>query len=318
MKREYGFRLLKSNSSRKTQDSTKSTNVRSVTNGINDSCSTCDIILKWRIRAKIRVTMNNGGLHHTRSEPITIRRNDVERIHDYARSSCCPRDYLLIRLPMKIGLRTGEISTLHMEDIDFTARTFYVLDSKRKEKYPLPLDMLTLQLIQDLNVDGYVFCRLTSWRYKKKDVAMTVSQLWYRTRQIGLAAGVKKFNPRLLRAYFAAHWLYVEHKSMATLQEILRHKDPATTMVYAARLRFFEDIQREFESTQNSPLVPESSREVRIDDMSHKADSSTSEGAGETVCNDCANVEFCKFAPLPACAEGCRFFKPKQEELNKL
>jgi integrase len=51
---------------------------------------------------------------------------------------------------MKIGLRTGEICSLRIEYINFEEKTFHVLDSKRKRLYPLPLDALTLQLIQDL------------------------------------------------------------------------------------------------------------------------------------------------------------------------
>lgn len=260
-------------------------------------------IVKAKLRLTVTFTMSNGGYHRSRwsADAIVIRRGDVERVHDYARNHASSRDFLLIRLPMKIGLRTGEICTLRIEDIEFESRSFHVLDSKRKELYPLPLDMLTLQLIHDLiqeRLEGYVFTRSTSWKKVKEDLPLSVQEVWHITHKIGEEAGVKGFKPRTLRQYFAAYWLYVKKKSLAGLQEILRHKDPATTLVYAAKLRFFEDLQAEYEGVQNQPFVENVTR------------------VAESICSRCGNLAFCKFAPLPSCVESCRYKTLKKEEME--
>jgi len=258
----------------------------------------CLAVVKWQAKLSITFTMNNGGFQRGRwqADAIVIRRGDILHVHDYAQKHCPLRDFLLIRLPMKIGLRTGEISTLKIENIDFLSHSFYVLDSKRKELYPLPLDMVTLSLIQDLiknRLEGYVFTRSHSWRKVKQSKPLSIEEIWHVVRKIGVEAGVPNLNPRLLRCFFAANWVYVEKKSHATLQRILRHKDPATTEIYVGKLVFFEDLQREYEGVQSQPFVSDS------------------------ICNDCELLSICKHAPLPSNVTGCRFLKPKQrEELN--
>jgi integrase len=190
---------------------------------------------------------------------------------------------------MKSGLRTGELCTLQIEDIDFVDRSFQVLDSKQKTLYPLPLDMLTLQLIKDLvdnRLEGYVFTRTHSWKKAKKDKPLTVQEVWHVIHEIGLEAGVKGFKPRVLRQYFAAVWAHVEKKSLVTLQRILRHKSLETTQVYVDKLVFWEDVQREYEGVRNEPFA---------------------RGSNSCVCSDCPSLSVCKYAPLPEYATGCRF-----------
>jgi integrase len=196
---------------------------------------------------------------------------------------------------MKIGLRTGEIASFRIENIDFDTRSFRVLDSKQKVLYPLPLDVVTLQLIQDLiweRLEGYVFTRARSWKHVKEGMPLSVQEIWHIIHAIGLDAGVEGFKPRMLREYFAANWAHTERKSLPTLQQILRHKSLETTQVYINKLVFFEDVQREFDGVRNGPLMAES------------------------VCKGCSVVSVCKYAPLPSCVEGCRFRQQKKEELK--
>lgn len=267
--------------------------------------SRCTAIVKWQMRATIKFTMTNGGWQG-RGEAIIIRRADVERAHDYARSHCKLRDYLLIRLPMKIGLRTTEICTLTIENINFESCNFNVLDSKNKRFYPLPLDVLTLQFIKDLindRAEGNVFIREDSWKIKRQNKPLSRVAVWHQIHKIGLEAGVERLSPRLLRHYFAAHWVYVEHKSKQTLQTILRHKNPLTTEFYLARLSFFEDMEKEYRRTRQ-PYI--NTREVSDFYREH--------------CSKCEREQTCKFVDQVSSspwASGCRFYKPKKEELTK-
>jgi integrase len=239
-------------------------------------------------------------VHHGWPGKVAIRRVDIERIHDYARKNCSERDFLLVRLPMQIGLRTGEIATLCIENIDFETRTFQVLDSKKKVLYPLPLDVLTLQLIRDLcgfRTHGYVFRQSRSWKYSRGDKPLTDATIWTVIHNIAREAGVPGFNPRMLRHYFAAHWIYDLHNSVPALQTILRHESLESTQVYVGRLSFWEDVQREYDGIRNGPIV-----ESQVEETNPIQ----AQGAHAKVCSDCAAVQVCKFAAqMPACAMSC-------------
>lgn len=263
-------------------------------------------VVKWTFRAKITLTMRNGGWHQ-RGEAIIIRRADVEHVHDYARVNRKLRDFLLIRLPMKIGLRTNELITLNIEDIDFQSRSFRVLDSKKKRFYPLPLDVLTLQYLQDLvgaRGEGNVFTRQDNWKVRVQHKPLSRVAVWYLVHGIGLAAGVKALSPRVLRHYFACKWVQDmkkpgSKKTIVGLQRILRHANIATTTFYTARLTFEEDIEAEYHDMQEPYIA---TREVS---KFHRE-----------FCSKCEREPTCKYVDQVVAspwASGCRFFKQKKE-----
>lgn len=239
------------------------------------------------------------------AKAIVIRRVDVERVHNYARDHCCLRDYLIVRLPIQIGLRCSEIATLKIENIDFQSRSFQVLDSKKKEFFPLPLDVLTLQLIQDLIGDrkeGYVFRQLT-WQHKKHDKPLSRGLIWHTIQKIAKAAGVKGFSPRICRHYFSCKWFIVEHKNLEVLRRILRHRNLATTSAYVQRLCFFEDIQTAYEGVRNEPVIQQKPKTM-LNEVYHK------------FCADCNNTTICNIKDKVCASEwatGCKFYVPKQQ-----
>jgi integrase len=253
---------------------------------------------------------------------IIISRNDVVAVHDYARAKCCARDYLLIRLPMKIGLRTGEICTLRIENINFEKRTFQVLDSKRKVFYPLPLDPVTLDLIQQLVGDrseGYVFRQTKTWKTKRVDRPLKPNTVWIRVRLIAEEAGVNNFSPRVLRHYFASEW-HRSGRSLEVLRRILRHKSLAYTQFYLARLVCLEDVQREYDQVMNGPLAEFADAiskfgPVSAGPFSGLPDTAAAPAAGP--CSACDIVQVCKYAgSLPEYATGCRFRQQKAKEIT--
>jgi len=206
---------------------------------------------------------------------------------------------------MKIGLRTGEIASLKIENIDFQDRSFNVLDSKKKRLYPLPLDSVTLQFIQDLiekRVEGYVFAHTETWKHKLKDKPVSNVYIWQKVKEIGQKAGVQQFNPRLLRHFFAATWAIVEKKSIEGLRRILRHKNLSVTHRYLSRLVFFEDIQQEYQETKEPFMARQSTSPFY-----------------EEFCRNCIHEPTCKLVDqVCSCqwATGCRFYKQKKEEMQ--
>jgi len=247
-------------------------------------------------------TMTNGAGRREwhKGEAIIIRRADVERAHDHAQTHSQLRDFVIVRVIMKIGLRTTEICTLCVEHIEFSACKFKVLDSKKKRFYPLPLDVLTLQYIKDLVGDkheGYVFIRQDSTAGSNSPLSRKA--VWQIVREIGEAAGVKNLNPRVLRHYFAAHWVYVDRKPKQDLQLFLRHTNPLTTELYLSRLRFAEDLDKIYHEKQ-SPFAD--ARQLSEFYRKH--------------CATCIHESTCKFVDQVGTspwASGCRFYKQKKE-----
>jgi len=278
-------------------------------NHFNPSLSPC-AVQKWkdnetvkaRLKLRIVASMTDGGYHSRwAATPIIIKVGDIEKVHSYARIHASLRDFMLLHLPYASGLRTGEISTLEPKHIDFEHGTFYVFDSKQKTlcSYPIPLDMVTLQLLEDLLAgrrEGYVFNRARSWKYCKANEPLSIQEIWYVIHKLGVEAGVEGLKPRHLREYFAYNWACVEEKNLVTLQLILRHESLETTQIYIHKMYPWEKMREDFDAKRNSPFVANQGR------------------SDSEICNDCLSVNVCRYAPLPSCVEGCRF--KKREELK--
>jgi integrase len=302
----------------------------------------CNQIVKQKIKLKITFTMTDGTGHRQSwaSKTVTIRLSDVTKVynHAYHKYEQSPtklnlRNFVIIRVARKDGLRNSEIRTLEIERIDFQQRSFQVLDSKKHIYLPLPTDVLTLQFIKDLidpRVKGYVFIHEGSWTQVKANQPLSRVELWQIVHDIALEVGIHGFNPRIFRQALAYEW-YKEmrdnpnsKKTMKDLQQFLRHVNPKTTDIYMNKFYSFPDLQRAFdddEGIQNSPLVPETAQASYKKMISHGDDSLKLKSpwvAGETICNGCGYVGFCKFAPLPQCASECRFKQTKEEELKKI
>jgi integrase len=217
---------------------------------------------------------------------------------------------------MKIGLRTGEICSLRVENINFEDKTFYVLDSKRKRLYPLPLDVLTLQLIQDLigpRREGYVFTREVysrSWSHKKSGQPLHIGTVENVVEKIGEAAGVEKLTPRLLRHFFAAEW-HRQGGSLELLRRILRHKSLAYTQFYLSRLVYFEDLQGEYQRLQSGPILDEGYMPKAPPQVQ------ATQPTLPKICSSCSNLQICRLVDrMPAWVTGCQYFSPLQKPLQ--
>jgi integrase len=287
-------------------------------------------IVKAKIQLTLSFTMTDGTGHRQSwaSKTVIIRLSDVSKVYNHALhkyeqkpTKLNLRNFVIIRVARKNGLRNSEIRTLEIERIDFEQRSFQVLDSKKHMFLPLPSDVLTLQFIKDLidpRVKGYVFIHEGSWTHVKADQPLSRVEIWQIVHDIAEEAGVKSFNPRNLRQACAYEWYKKmrdnpnSKKTMKDLQQFLRHAHSKTTDIYVDKFYSFPDLQRAFdddEGIQNQPLLAgppgfEPGRELNP---------RTPMGFN-SICAGCGYVEFCKFAPLPQCASECRF-KPEQKEL---
>jgi len=178
--------------------------------------------------------------------------------------------------------------------------------------YPLPLDVLTLELIQELiqgRDEGVVFLH-KNWKRKNQGKPLSNVSIWKTTRLIGEHAGVQGFHPRVLRHFFAANWIYVQKKSMESLRRILRHKNLRVTHSYLSRLVFFEDVQKEYDEIKAGPFIEQPS----VSDKSLNPNY-------QKWCSRCDHEIICKFLPefcSSKYAATCKYFMVKEQVIKKL
>jgi len=294
----------------------------------------CNQIVKRKIQLTLSFTMTDGSSHRQNwaGKTVIIRLSDVSKVynHAYQKYEQSPtklnlRNFVIIRVARKNGLRNSEIRTLEIERIDFEQRSFQVLDSKKHVFLPLPTDVLTLHWIKDLidpRVSGYVIIHEGSWTNVKADQPLSRVEIWQIVHDIAEEAGVHGFNPRIFRQALAYEWYKKikdpnSKKTMKDLQQFLRHAHSKTTDIYVDKFYSFPDLQRafdddgtfqsEFEGIQNQPFYLNPNR----GDLNPRTPT-------DSICNDCPlyPCNFSRNAPLPSCALECRF-KPKQKEMIK-
>jgi integrase len=240
--------------------------------------------------------------------PTRISREDVLRVVEYASKQCSLRDYVLIRLLLKTGMRTFETCTLRIEDVDFERCHFNVLDSKSGCLVNVPLDLETVELLRLFigeRREGYVFNHSGTWNYARAEKPWTKGYVWQLVKRIGKQAGVEGLKPRTFRQYFAANWIYKEKGSIVALQCILRHNSLRSTDCYVSKFVFQEDIEAEYRAHMDNVA-----RAVNVELL-------------PPVCRDCGNVTICKYIQeinreIWECMSGCKFKVLNQKPIDAL
>jgi len=182
------------------------------------------------------------------------------------------RDQLLIELPLLEGLRTGEISSLHVEYVDFENGDLTVLDSKKKQLLMIPLDTVVAEhlaeymrierlsegiLIRALPGAPHVGHKLGA---KTLGIGLCENSIVRTWKKWCLRCGIPILTPRLGRAYLATVEHFVLGKPTAYIQFLLRHDDLQSTEHYLSRIASYEDQKAIFYKGKNSPFASDCSR----------------------------------------------------------
>jgi integrase len=176
-------------------------------------------------------------------ETIVLHRSDFLRLLDFALNNAPLRDYCVIRLPSKCGLRPGEARLLRWSQVDFDSLTLNVEDSKKHEQLPVPIDPLSCDFLRQLRMEStseWVFTqsrRCSTWK-QWSHMPLSYDMLDKIVKRCGRAAGCtswRKMNMYLLRHFFAANWAYPGDGKVSgnlhALSKILRHKSLAYTQI---------------------------------------------------------------------------------------
>jgi integrase/recombinase XerD len=143
------------------------------------------------------------------------------------------RDFAILTLLARLGLRGGEVAIMGLDDIDWRAGEFTVHGKgRRDERLPLPSDVGEaiadyLRLGRPPAVSRTVFLRL----YAPQRGLTTQGVTWV-VYQACQRAGLVRVGAHRLR-HAAASEMLRSGASLAEVGEILRHRVPQTTAIYA-------------------------------------------------------------------------------------
>ena len=172
------------------------------------------------------------------SIPKAIPPKDAQRVLASCdrRSAVGRRDYAMLLLLARLGLRAGEVASLTLDDIDWHAGTLTV-HGKGSQESPLPLLEPIGKAIAAYLKRGRPSCKSRRVFLRmhapirgfktEKPVSTAVGRAMQRAGIDSPHRGAHQFRHAL-----ATHMLR-RGSSLAEIGEILRHKDPDTTRIYA-------------------------------------------------------------------------------------
>jgi site-specific recombinase XerD len=143
------------------------------------------------------------------------------------------RDFAIIMLIARLGLRSVEVARLELRDVDWRAGELVVRGKgRRQDRLPLPNEVgealvAYLSLRRNPHGDRHLFLMCRAPRGPIR--ADLVSDVMKRTC---VQAGVPHVGPHRLRHALAGELLR-QGASLVTISQVLRHQDLATTAIYA-------------------------------------------------------------------------------------
>lgn len=184
----------------------------------------------------------------------TLNQKDFERLIEAPESL---RDKAILRLLFVTGMRSGELTTTKIEDVDVKCKSIRIIDSKKKIPFSLPLDTTTCKLLteyiaKDKEIRKYRRRELPSWLFPstfKKGSHLTREAI---LRIVKLYAAKLDFNdymewnPRYFRRHLARRWVQ-KKGDLTALQQQLRHTHFSSTAVYIDGIRFNEEGRKDFD-----------------------------------------------------------------------
>jgi len=249
---------------------------------------------------------------------IILRQEDIQRLVEYPKIL---RDQIIIDFSRLQGFRTKEIAVTRWQDINLEDGFIRVSDSKKQISVLLPLHWhLTEQLMrhkqeQHPRENDYVISHLPEVNIPSSSVGKPFNNNTIRNivKDYAREAGIydwQRYNPTLLRAYFAADW-FRQRRSLKMLQYMMRHNNLQVTFRYVSKILFWSEIQREFERVQESNI------DKRLKNLSV---AELLESSVAKQCLRCPAVKVCKYvdeAIHNEYADGCRYFREIVEKVKE-
>jgi Site-specific recombinase XerD len=176
-----------------------------------------------------------GGWRFAALPPRSLTAAEVQRLLDSVErsSDVGARDFAIMLLVARLGLRSIEIARLELRDVDWRAGELLVRGKGlRQDRLPLPVEVgeaLVAYLACGRNPQGARHLFLTCRAPRGPIRADLVGDVVERTC---LRAGLPRMGPHQLRHALAGELLR-QGAGLLAISQVLRHQDLATTALYA-------------------------------------------------------------------------------------
>lgn len=174
---------------------------------------------------------------HLASLPKAVPAADVERllqVASHARFTACGRrDYAILLLLVRLGLRRGEVASLRLDDIDWRAGELTVSGKgSRAERLPLPAE--PGEAIVAWLTDGRPECQSRSLftTLRPAGLPLTSGAVGHVVGSTCRTAGLGRIGAHQLRHTLATAMLRAG-ASLPEVGQVLRHRSVMSTAIYA-------------------------------------------------------------------------------------
>jgi site-specific recombinase XerD len=144
------------------------------------------------------------------------------------------RDYAIVLILKRIGLRAGETAALKLEDVDWPSGIVVIIGKGgRRDQLPLPRDVAEAVIAYlrggrpAAALDRKLFVRSVA-----PHRGLTSYAVGHAVARAARHAGLDKVRPHQLR-YLAATAMQAAGAPLAEIGQVLRHEDERTTSLYA-------------------------------------------------------------------------------------
>jgi len=143
------------------------------------------------------------------------------------------RDFAILTVLSRLGLRAGEVAGLELEDIDWHHGELAVRGKgARRDRLPLPVDVGEALVAYLTSGRPQVECRAVFLRVHAPITSMTSSNVSELVRRACRRAGIAPVSAHRLR-HSAATTMLRNGASLNEIGQVLRQSRPATTAMYA-------------------------------------------------------------------------------------
>ena len=142
------------------------------------------------------------------------------------------RDYAILLLLARLGLRAGEVAAIQLEDVDWRAGLLLVRGKGgRQDVLPLPVDVGEA-IVSYLRRRPRCECRALFLRVTAPRRELNRSTIGWVVRAACDRAGLPRVGAHRLR-HTAATEMLRQGASLAEIGQVLRHREQKTTAIYA-------------------------------------------------------------------------------------
>ncbi len=153
------------------------------------------------------------------------------------------RDYAILILLVRLGLRAGEVAALRLADVDWRAGELVIRGKgNRIDRLPLPADVGTVLVDYLRNGRRRSPCRALFVRACGPDAVMTPRSVTMVARTASARAGIPVVGAHRLR-HTAATGMLRSGASLPEIAQALRHRSEASTAIYATVDRAAEPVR---------------------------------------------------------------------------